>query len=110
MSSSDSHPPEQQRVSEAESDEDLSEGDETGGEMQVAEGPSSPAAAHSQQHREGPPSRSQSLRNHRCGRPASSQRAPDADMKALMWTASLRRFASGSRCGTWLTAGMLIPM
>ncbi|XP_077108631.1 uncharacterized protein LOC143765626 [Ranitomeya variabilis] len=40
MSSSDSPPPQQQRVSEAESDEELSEGGETGGEMQVEEEPS----------------------------------------------------------------------
>ncbi|XP_077154071.1 uncharacterized protein LOC143816949 isoform X2 [Ranitomeya variabilis] len=73
MSSSDSPTPEQQRVSEAELDEELSEGDETGGEMQVAEGPSSPAvaAAHSQ-HREGSPSRSQSRRNRRRGQPLVS--------------------------------------
>ncbi|XP_077117303.1 uncharacterized protein LOC143773878 [Ranitomeya variabilis] len=63
---------------EAESDEELSEGVETGGEMQVVEEPSSPAA-HSQ-HREGSPSRSQSRRNRRRGRPSSSQRAPAEEL------------------------------
>ncbi|XP_077155907.1 uncharacterized protein LOC143818621 isoform X1 [Ranitomeya variabilis] len=40
----------------------------------------SPAAAAHSQHREGSPSRSQSRRNRRRGRPSSTQRAPDADM------------------------------
>ncbi|XP_073439458.1 uncharacterized protein [Dendrobates tinctorius] len=80
MSSSESPPPERQRVAEAEVAEGLSEGDEMGGEIQGAGAQSS--AAHSGQRHEGPPSRSQSRRHHRCsGQPASSQHAPDSDVE-----------------------------
>ncbi|XP_077112110.1 uncharacterized protein LOC143767585 [Ranitomeya variabilis] len=58
-------------VQEAESDEELSEGGEMGGEMQVEEEPSAAAAA-----AEGSPRQSQSRRTRRRGHPSASQRAP----------------------------------
>ncbi|XP_069608078.1 uncharacterized protein [Ranitomeya imitator] len=109
MSSSDSLPPQQQRVSESESDEELSEGTETGGDIQVEEEPSSPAAAELPAQREGSPRRSQSRRTRRRGRPSASQRAPaedfDIEIEALieevrerepLWNMADRRHADTS--------------
>ncbi|XP_069601418.1 uncharacterized protein [Ranitomeya imitator] len=118
MSSSGSPPPQQQQVSESESDEELSEGTETGGDIEVEEEPSSPAAAAAAaaagaaerpaQH-EGSPRRSQSRRTRRRGRPSASQCAPeydsDIDIEALieevrerepLWNMADRRHADTS--------------
>ncbi|XP_069624009.1 uncharacterized protein [Ranitomeya imitator] len=79
MSSSRSPPPQRLRSEETEAAEGLSEGDWMGGETLGAGAQSS--AAHSGQHHEGPPSRSQSLRrSRRSGQPAYSQCVPDSDV------------------------------
>ncbi|XP_069601583.1 uncharacterized protein [Ranitomeya imitator] len=109
MTSSDSPPPQQQRVTESQSDEELSEGTETGGDIQVEEEPSSPAASAAAEHREGSPRHSQSRRTRRRGRPSASQRAPaedyDIDIESLieevrerepLWNMADRRHADTS--------------